>query len=153
MNITTIGQPQSGSTTHAPRPFVPQTDLTRGAIQHGLRNQKVLVATEILDDYQEIDQALGLNTAGQILTVLARHIQLTPGGGREENLSVSLHRREDNSEVELFLTLARSRRQGTECLQLFKLVDRINLSSASCRLLSPLGDSGPARELSASIPK
>ena len=104
--------------------MVPQTDLTRGAIQHGLRNQKVLVATEILDDYREIDPALGLNAAGQILTVLARHIQLTPGGGRKENLSVCLRRREDDREVELFLTLVRSRRQGAQCLQLFKLGDR-----------------------------
>ena len=124
MNTTTLGQPQSGFTTCASRLIVPQTDLTRGAIQHGLRNQKVLLATEVLEEYSEIDPSLGFNTAGQILSVLTRHIQLSPGGGREENLAVSLHRREDNREVEVCLTLARSRRQGQECLQLFKRGDR-----------------------------
>lgn len=100
------------------------TDLSRGAARFGIRNQKVLLETSVLDDYSECDSSLGHNTAGVILTVLSQHIAVAPGGGRDETLMVALHRRDDGQQVEVELSLTRTRRQGQECLQLTLLGDR-----------------------------
>ena len=122
MNATTIEAPRNAVATRPP--VVPHTDISRGAGQFGIRNQKVMLATEVLDDYREIDCSLGYNTAGMILSVLARHIAAAPGGGRDDSFAVCLHRQEDHHDVEVHLTVSRSRRAGQECLIVYKLADR-----------------------------
>lgn len=121
MNTAILEQPTSRART---APSIPVTDLSRGAGRYGLRHQKVLVESSVLEDYAETDPSLGLNTAGVVLTVLGQHMALSPGGGRDESILVALHRREDGQQVEVELSLSRTRRQGQECLQLTLLGDR-----------------------------
>jgi hypothetical protein len=72
-------------------------------------------------DYDEIDLSLGRNVVGQILSVLSQHIASSPGGGRDDTITAGVRRRDDERDVELTLSVIRSRRQGQECLLLFKL--------------------------------
>ena len=58
---------QPRSSLHATTLPCPQmVDLDRGAGQFGIR-ARVLVAADILADYQEVDVAIGHNTAGMVL--------------------------------------------------------------------------------------
>lgn len=100
------------------RPVQPQTDLTRGAAQFCIRRAAVSVETRILNDYAEIDPALGMNTAGVILTVLVCHIAMAPGGSAEDRITVCLQRRNDEHLVEVDLAIRRSRAAGGERLLL-----------------------------------
>jgi hypothetical protein len=121
MNTATLEQP---SVRARITPNIPVTDLTRGAVRFGIRNQKVLLDSSVLEDYSEADPNLGLNATGMVLTVLGQHVALSPGGGRDETIMVALHRRDDGRQVEVELSLSRTRRQGQECLQLTHLGDR-----------------------------
>jgi hypothetical protein len=105
-------------------PATPFTDLTLGAPCFGIRGPKVLIESSILEDYAETDPSLGMNAAGMILTVLGQQMALNPGGGRDESIVVGLNRRDDGRNVELDLSLTRSRRQGQEYLHLTRLGDR-----------------------------
>lgn len=104
--------------------MVPFTDLSRGAGQHGLRNQKILIASDILDDYQEIDPSLGYNAAGIILSVLKRHLAVLPAVEQSDSFAACLRRRADGRKVELSLSVSRSRWRGEECLKLHRGEDR-----------------------------
>jgi hypothetical protein len=94
------------------------------ARRSSIRGLKVLIEASVLEDYAETDLALGMNAAGVILTVVGQHVVLNPGGGRDESIVVGLDRRDDGRNVELELSLTRSRRQGQENLRLTRLGDR-----------------------------
>lgn len=92
-------------------------DVSRGARLHRL-NEQVYLDPVVLDNYSEIDPALGRNLVGCVLSVLAQHVTANPGGGADEHLPVAVRRREDGGEVELLLSLSRSRRSGQLALVL-----------------------------------
>ncbi len=121
MSTNTLEQTQSRPDRRPP--VVRNMDLTRGAVHFGIRHQRVLLASEVIEDYREIDGSLGYNAAGQILSVLARHIALAPGGGGDDTFSVLLQRREDAQAVKVQLAVVRSRRHGQACLVLHQLAE------------------------------
>jgi hypothetical protein len=86
-------------------------DVSRGARLHRL-NEQVYLDPVVLEDYHEIDPTLGRNLVGCVLSVLAQHVTANPGGGGDEHLPVAVRRRDDGGEVELLLSLSRSRRSG-----------------------------------------
>lgn len=96
-------------------------DLTRGAVHFGLPNLQVLLPEAVLREYAECDVTLGYNAAGQILSVLSRHVARIPGGGQDDSIAVVLRRRQDDHEVQLHLGVVRTRREGTEFLHLHKI--------------------------------
>jgi hypothetical protein len=117
-------EPQSNPTRTAPRTADQHTDITRGAMHLGIRNQRVLIETAVQDEYAEPDASLGFNAAGVILRVLARHLTSCPGGGGDDSIEACLHRREDGRLVEVQIGILRTRRQGKECLLLSRIGDR-----------------------------
>jgi hypothetical protein len=114
-------EPHNGIICHSTSNFA---DFSRGATELGFRRQRVLLETDLLDNYAEPDGGLGLNTGGVILRVLAQHVAACPGGGGDDSIGVCLHRREDGHRVEVQLAVKRSRRQGQECLLLSWIGER-----------------------------
>lgn len=101
MNKSTLLEPQPRPANHSLRPAVHHTDITRGAVHVGIRNQRVLIESAVQDEYAEPDLALGCNVVGVILRVLAQHLAACPGGGGNDSIEVCLHRREDGRLVEV----------------------------------------------------
>ncbi len=123
MNTTTLEQAQPRTTSSRP-PVMPQTDISRGAAHHRLADQRVYLSQEVIEDYREMDPNLGYNTIGVVLSVLRRHLAALPAVERPDTVSVGLCRRQDDRDVEVVLSVSRSRRQGQECLVLCRLGDR-----------------------------
>ena len=103
----------------SPPPFATSriVDLTRGASRLGIR-ARVLIESKILADYGEIDNALGHNTAGLVLSVLSHCLATGHAGLAEDLLTVGLVRRQDGALVELDLSLRRTRAGDQECFTL-----------------------------------
>jgi hypothetical protein len=78
----------------------------------------VLIESKILADYGEIDNALGHNTAGLVLSVLSHCLATGHAGLAEDLLTVGLVRRQDGALVELDLSLRRTRAGDQECFTL-----------------------------------
>lgn len=114
-NVTQIASPATNRPANRST-----TDITRGARFCGIQNPQVSIHTEILEDYSEIDSSLGQNLVGVILSVLTCHLELNPGGTRDDQITVCVIRRDDAAQVELHLSLQRSRRQGIEHILLVK---------------------------------
>jgi len=100
-------------------------NLARGARLFGIHPQEVCVDSEVLDDYAEPDATLGQNIAGVILSVLACHIAVNPGGFRGRPILVCLLRREDARLVEVELQVHRLCHRQDESLQLRQTGERI----------------------------
>ncbi len=115
---TPVLEPIVPNYNHGTGSFV---DFSRGAAELGLRRQRVLLESAMLDDYAEPDTSLGLNTGGLILRVLAQHLAACPGGGGDDSIEICLQRRDDGQPVEVQLSVKRSRRQGQEYLVLSRL--------------------------------
>ena len=98
-------------------------DVSRGARLMRI-DDSVHIDASIADDYAEIDCSLGYNVTGIVLRVLSQHLMGAPGGGGDETLTVALRRRDDGREVELHVTLSRSRRAGKPCLTLIRAGER-----------------------------
>jgi hypothetical protein len=116
---------EPSQTKPSPRPptrpkFV---DISRGARLHRMSEQ-VYLDSRALDLYNEIDTCLGRNLVGCVLSVLAQHASANPGGGADEHLPVAARRRDDGGEVEMLLSLSRSRRSGQLALVLTHAGDR-----------------------------
>ena len=92
-------------------------DLTRGANRLGIR-ARVLIEAKILEDYGEIDNALGHNTAGLVLSVLSHRLASGNAGLANDLLTVGLVRRQTGASVELDLSLRRTRAGDQECFTL-----------------------------------
>ena len=87
-------------------------------------SEPVHLQDSVLEDYTESDPTLGHNVTGIVLRVLSQHISAAPGGGADELLAVALCRREDGVEIDLLLTLSRTRRAGQSCLVLVRAGER-----------------------------
>lgn len=98
-------------TTQNP-PIIRYTNLTRGA---GLFNIRAGVQLEsrVLQDYTEIDPALGHNVVGAVLSILAHRVLLNDILG-DSRLTVCLARRDTGQIVEVDLALYRRRRINEE---------------------------------------
>src|SRR5690242_20128660 len=77
------------------KPPIGTIDITRGARLHGICSPAVLIDAEVLEDYVEMDAALGQNLAGVVLAVLACHLEMNPGGTHHDQLTICTVRRED----------------------------------------------------------
>lgn len=88
------------------------TDLSRGAAACGLR-ANVRLDERVLADYEELDPALGQNTAGAILNLLRYHQEVEPVGNAGR-LSLYLARRNTGQVVEVTLAIDRCRLCGSE---------------------------------------
>jgi hypothetical protein len=99
---------------------VRSTDVTRGARLHAIRSASVFVDSDVMEDYAEIDVALGQNLAGVILSVLSYHLGINPGGVHDDQITICAIRREDATLVELVLHIERTRRNGMEHIVLRK---------------------------------
>lgn len=97
-------------------------DLSRGARRFGLPVETLFLEGSVLNDYAELDPALGYNVAGTILSVL--HNQVRQIGGLDEFVTVCLVRREDARAVELELALKHRKRFGRGCIMLRKSAER-----------------------------
>lgn len=116
MNTNTLEQTSLRPATQAPAAKINYTDLSRGASLNGLR-ASVFVETRVLEEYAELDSALGQNTAGVILAVLGCHL-VTGNGIGDDRLSACLIRRKDGQLIEVDLMLLRRRQAVGECLYL-----------------------------------
>ena len=84
-------------------------DLSRRARYRGLGVDLLFVDSTVLEDYAEIDSALGENFAGAILNALR-------GPGLEgQRLRLGAFRRQDGRIVELDLGILRFRLRGQSC--------------------------------------
>lgn len=88
------------------------TDLSRGATACGLR-ANVRLDERVLTDYEELDPALGQNTAGAVLNLLRYQLEVEPVGN-EGCLSLYLARRSNGQVVEVSLAIDRCRLGGCE---------------------------------------
>lgn len=109
-------RPQTNLQLSKPENF---TDLSVGSRQFGIR-PPVFLESSVLKDYRELECAMGLNTAGLILSVLAYRLA---GLSEDETLVICLRRQIDARPVELELhmqfvrvdeALALVLRQGAE---------------------------------------
>lgn len=98
-------------------------DLSRGARQFGILGRVQIPAT-ILADYEEVDPAVGHNTAGIVLAVLSYRLAAGPIGSRDEFFTVSLRRKCDRKMVELDLALGRNWELGEECFRPYVIAER-----------------------------
>lgn len=122
MPTTIARSPRVRST---PPATFPTTDITRGAVQFGVRRTSVLVESALLTEYGEIDPAVGLNVIGIILTVLYCRLATAPGGGSPEPLIVCLQRRTDGRLAEVELTLHHSRGRGGDKITLQRTAEQV----------------------------
>ena len=104
---------------------VHDVDLSRGARHLGLRPNVIRIESEVLDDYAELDNSIGQNTAGTILSVLGCELAVSPGGVARKTITVCLVRREDATVVELDLHVNRVCHHGNESLYLHKAGERV----------------------------
>ena len=101
--------------TTSPEPtstLIQYTDLSRGAAIFGIR-ARVQLESRTLEDYQEMDPAMGHNVVGAVLSVLGCREVMgnTLGDGR---MSVCLARRDSGQTVEVDLAIYRRCRGGQE---------------------------------------
>lgn len=97
------------------------TDITRGARLMGIHGPKVSIQSEVLENYCELDGALGQNLAGVILSVLACHLDQNPGGTFDDRVLVCAIRRDDGTPVEIGLEIQRFRDCGVEHIVLVRI--------------------------------
>ena len=90
--------------SHSLEPAPPGwTDLSVGSSQFSIR-LPVLLESRVLQDYGEIEPALGLNTAGLVLSVLSSGLAVS---SEDDRLTVALFRRSDGAFTELQLRFRR----------------------------------------------
>lgn len=82
-------------------------DLSRGARHYHLEPQNLWLAVEVWEEYGEVNWALGLNVAGEILSGLAGQYAYCPEGMSEGVMRVALRRRKDDELVEVELQIHR----------------------------------------------
>lgn len=116
MNTQTLTQTSLQPSSNASASRINYTDLTRGAALNGIR-ASVLLESRVIEEFAELDPALGHNTAGVVLAVLLSHLAGGNGGG-DDRLTVCLTRRSDQSAVEVDVMLLRRRQAGSERLYL-----------------------------------
>ena len=126
-NTTTLEPNSTHPAQRLPAAKIHYTDLTRGAALCGIR-PTVLLETRVLEEFAELDPALGSNPAGIILAVLGFHLINGHAAG-DDRLTVCLVRRRDGRQVEVDLMLLPRRQAGGE---------RIYLRLAGVRAISPL---------------
>jgi len=150
VNTTTLEHPQPKHVTRDPRPNRPTLiDISRGARLHQISEQ-VYLDSKALDTYNEIDRNLGRNLVGSILSVVAQHVARTPGGGRDESVAVAVRRLDSGCEVDMLLTLSRSRRGGQMALVLTLAGEReqdesLPACTTNCQVMTPNLEDGTAR--------
>jgi hypothetical protein len=88
------------------------TDLTREAV-HCCIQASVFLESRVLEEFAELDPALGHNVAGVIFSVLACHLAGGHGAG-DDRLTICLTRRSDGRPIELDLMLFRRRQEDGE---------------------------------------
>lgn len=116
-NILTTSQEQTSAPIH-------YTDLSRGAAIFGIR-ARVQLESRVLEDYQELDPALGHNVVGAILSVLGCR-EMVGGTLGDSRLSVCLARRESGQTVEVDLGVFRRCHGGQETY-FFRFIDEREL--------------------------
>ena len=100
-----------------------------GSAQFGIR-RPVLIATRILQEYQEIEIAVGLNAVGVILTALSCRLASEPVS--DAQIIVCLRRRRDARPVELALLIQRAWLSNRKCL-FIRLADAPGTSPAAAQ--------------------
>ncbi len=98
-------------------------DLSRGARLFGLSMDSLLLEGALLNDYSEMDPAVGYNVVGTILSVLGQQVRREGGVG--DLVSVCVRRREDARPVEVELEVKRRRRFGRGCILLRRAKERV----------------------------
>ena len=93
------------------------TNLSRGALYRGLSLDFLFVDPAIMDDYAEVDPALGQNVAGALLDALQSQSQ-EGLEGRAQTITIALVRRDDGQLVELDIRAESIRLRDYECLVL-----------------------------------
>ena len=100
-------------------------DLTRGARNFGIRSGAVLLDSEVLCDYAELDPALGHNVAGLVLCVLGCHmLDKLEKGAAKDLIAVCLCRRQDARVLEVDFQINHVLVNGYESLVLCKAGER-----------------------------
>jgi hypothetical protein len=124
MILNQIKAPAATIASVRPKPTVETIDITRGARLHGICSSEVIIEAEILEDFAEMDVALGQNLVGVVLAVLACHLEMNSGGTHRDQVTICTVRREDAVTVELDLQITHTRRQGRERIFLRKGEER-----------------------------
>jgi hypothetical protein len=106
----------------------PLTDLTAGATQFGIR-VRVAVPRRLLEGYAPIDPAIGFNTAGILLSLLAFRLAAIRRGEAPGLITACLVRGADGRMVQLDLEVSRTRRAGRSELCLRVVAERDALAA------------------------
>lgn len=124
MNNTALQSTPISSVNRRPVAPIRLIDISRGARNFGIRSVTVLIDGEVIDSYREVDEKLGHNLIGVILSVLGCHLSMAPGGIPNERISISAVRREDAVLVDIDFQIRRSRSSGGERLVLSAVAER-----------------------------
>lgn len=125
---TLLLDPITSSTIKGRSDLPNSIDITRGARLIGIDRPRIAVQSDVLENYCELDSALGQNLTGVILSVLACHLGNNPGGTYDDRIEVCALRRDDAAPVEISLELHRFRDRGSEYILLVRRDER-SLSS------------------------
>ena len=123
MRNATLQKTASDKLQQSPAGIPHLMDVSRGARHFSIQPQTVLMDQALLEEYAEVDAALGQNLIGVILSVLSYHLSTTPGGLSRDQISFNAVRREDALLVDVELELRRSRSGTGERLVLRKIAE------------------------------